>query len=154
MGKMRRCVPGKNTTLVDKTTFFLLPFLFTSLLTFTKYSSTLHSPPVRNSSHLDLLTPEQTEMLQETLDPPLRYFDGKTPFDQTVPSSFKGQVRDEEGTTLKAGWFGRRSASEVSSRRFFGEVLKMCFWKLAMMDHPDILILKVYDSYFQQAPLS
>ncbi|KAF9337798.1 hypothetical protein BG006_002518 [Podila minutissima] len=64
----------------------------------------------------------------------------------TVPSSFKGQARDEDAAAApKAGWFGRRSALEAScssAPRFTGEDIKTCFWKLTMMDHPDLIVLK------------
>jgi len=125
MGKMRRCVPEKNTMLIDKTIHFFcsLFFLLLPSLPLPKYSSILHSPPVRNNSHLDFLKKEMTyvqpvfptEGRLGHLTPSrprcckkfwIRLHDifvGKTPFDQTVPSSFKGQARDEEGTAPKVG---------------------------------------------------
>ncbi|KAF8920979.1 hypothetical protein BGZ52_011627, partial [Haplosporangium bisporale] len=61
-----------------------------------------------------------------------------------------GQARDEDAGAApapKASWFGRgKSASESSSApvppRFTGQDLYVCFWKLTMMDHPDLIILK------------
>ncbi|KAG0080878.1 hypothetical protein BGZ93_010378 [Podila epicladia] len=104
-------------------------------------------PPVLpTEGRLGHLTPEQTEKLQQFWVRLYDIFDGKTPFDQTVPSSFKGQARDEDTAVApKTGWFNRRSASEASSTsapRFTGEDLKTCFWKLTMMDHPDLIVLK------------
>ncbi|KAF9314898.1 hypothetical protein BG003_003707 [Podila horticola] len=101
-------------------------------------------PILPTEGRLGHLTPEQTEKLQQFWVRLYDIFDGKTPFDQTVPSSFKGQARDEDAAAApKVGWFGRRSASESSSApRFTGEDLKQCFWKLTMMDHPDVIVLK------------
>lgn len=108
-------------------------------------------PILPTEGRLGHLTPEQTEKLQQFWVRLYDIFDGKTPFDQTVPSSFKGQARDEDAAAApKVGWFGRRSASESSSApRFTGEDLKQCFWKLTMMDHPDVIVLKVNISHFR-----
>ncbi|KAF9322316.1 hypothetical protein BG006_002445 [Podila minutissima] len=113
-------------------------------------SSTYVKPAVITDGRLGHLTPEQTEKLQQFWIRLYEIFDGKTPFDQTVPSSFKGQARDEESGAApapKAGWFSRgKSASESSSApvapRFTGQDIYTCFWKLTMMDHPDLIVLK------------
>ncbi|KAG0255807.1 hypothetical protein BG011_004930, partial [Mortierella polycephala] len=102
------------------------------------------------------LTPEQTETLKQFWAQLYDVFNGKTPIDQTVPSSFKGQAREVEGDDASAapaapaqkpGWFSRgKSASETSTApaapRFTGQDLQKAFWKLTMMDHPDVLVLK------------
>ncbi|KAI9233650.1 MAG: CRAL-TRIO domain-containing protein [Podila humilis] len=113
-------------------------------------SSAYVKPAVITDGRLGHLTPEQTEKLQQFWVRLYDIFDGKTPFDQTAPSSFKGQARDEDAGAApapKASWFGRgKSASESSSApvppRFTGQDLYVCFWKLTMMDHPDLIILK------------
>jgi hypothetical protein len=98
------------------------------------------------------LTPEQTEKLQQFWVRLYDIFDGKTQFDQTAPSSFKGQARDEDTpatpSTEKKGWFGRGKATsdavtKEAAPRFTGAELQKTFWKLTMMDHPDMIVLKV-----------
>lgn len=116
-------------------------------------SSTYVKPAVITDGRLGHLTPEQTEKLQQFWVRLYDIFDGKTPFDQTAPSSFKGQARDEDAGASpapKAGWFSRgKSVSESSSApvapRFTGQDLYSCFWKLTMMDHPDLIVLKVHN---------
>ncbi|KAF9410843.1 hypothetical protein BGZ94_001514 [Podila epigama] len=106
-------------------------------------------PTIPTDGRLGHLTPEQTEKLQQFWVRLYDIFDGKTAFDQTVPSSFKGQAREEEGANAapapKAGWFGRKAAAADAAPvgpRFTGEEFKKCFWKLTMMDHPDMIVLK------------
>ncbi|KAF9289103.1 hypothetical protein BGZ68_010058 [Mortierella alpina] len=107
-------------------------------------------PVVLTEGRLGHLNQEQIEKLKQFWERLYDIFDGKTPFDQTAPSSFKGQARDEEGDAApaqKSGWFGRsKSASETSSApvapRFTGKDLYRTFWKLTMMDHPDLIVLK------------
>lgn len=116
-------------------------------------SSTYVKPAIITDGRLGHLTPEQTEKLQQFWVRLYDIFDGKTAFDQTAPSSFKGQARDEDAGAApapKSGWFGRgKSASESSSApvapRFTGQDLYVCFWKLTMMDHPDLIVLKVHN---------
>ncbi|KAG0343997.1 hypothetical protein BG004_004841 [Podila humilis] len=101
-------------------------------------------PILPTDGRLGHLTEEQTIQLQQFWGRLFDIFDGKAPFDQTVPSSFKGQARDEDPNAApKSGWFGRKAASESSTApRFTGQDLKLCFWKLTMMDHPDLIVLK------------
>lgn len=116
--------------------------------------STYVQPVAPTEGRLGHLTPEQTEKLQQFWVRLYDVFDGKTQFDQTAPSSFKGQARDDEvpaaAPAEKKGWFGRGKGPEAATKkeeapapRFTGEMLKHCFWKLTMMDHPDLLTLKV-----------
>ncbi|GJJ68145.1 hypothetical protein EMPS_00491 [Entomortierella parvispora] len=114
-------------------------------------TSTYVQPVISTDGRLGHLTPEQTIKLQQFWVKLFDIFDGKVQFDQTAPSSFKGQAREEEnadGTPAapvqKAGWFGRRTASESGpvAPRFTGPQLQKTFWKVAMMDHPDLLVLK------------
>jgi len=115
--------------------------------------STYVPPVISTDGRLGHLTPEQTIKLQQFWVKLYDIFDGKVQFDQTAPSSFKGQAREEEnadGTPVvpvqKSGWFSRgKSASESGSvtPRFTGTQLQKTFWKVAMMDHPDLLVLKV-----------
>ncbi|KAG0043441.1 hypothetical protein BGZ83_011406 [Gryganskiella cystojenkinii] len=114
--------------------------------------STYVPPVISNEGRLGHLTAEQTIKLQQFWVKLYDIFDGKTQFDQTAPSSFKGQAREEEnpdGTPAapvqKSGWFGRgKSASESGpvAPRFTGAQLHKTFWKLTMMDHPDLIVLK------------
>ncbi|KAG0085831.1 hypothetical protein BGZ92_008685 [Podila epicladia] len=111
-------------------------------------SSTYVKPAVITDGRLGHLTPEQTEKLQQFWIRLYEIFDGKIPFDQTAPSSFKGQARDEDAGAApapKAGWFSRgksESSSAPVTLRFTGQDLYTCFWKLTMMDHPDLIVLK------------
>ncbi|KAG0255085.1 hypothetical protein BG011_005327 [Mortierella polycephala] len=117
--------------------------------------STYVKPVAPTEGRLGHLTPEQTEKLQQFWVRLYDIFDGKTAFDQTAPSSFKGQNRDDDAAApapvQKAGWFGRgkSSASLTGSEkaaapapRFSGADIYKAFWKLTMMDHPDLLVLK------------
>lgn len=115
-------------------------------------NSTYVAPVLPVDGRLGHLTQEQTVKLQQFWVRLYDIFDGKTPFDQTAPSSFKGQARDEEGgdgapAPAKTGWFGRgKAASETAAApapRFTGAELHKTFWKLTMMDHPDLIVLKV-----------
>ncbi|KAF9917755.1 hypothetical protein FBU30_000546 [Linnemannia zychae] len=105
-------------------------------------------PVLPTDGRLGHLTQEQTVKLQQFWVRLYDIFDGKTPVDQTVPSSFKGQARDEEGgdgAPAKAGWFGRSKPAAESAPvgpRFTGADLYKTFWKLTMMDHPDLIVLK------------
>ncbi|KAG0304735.1 hypothetical protein BGZ99_002303, partial [Dissophora globulifera] len=113
--------------------------------------STYIQPVPVTEGRLGHLTPEQTEKLQQFWVRLYDVFDGKTQFDQTAPSSFKGQAREDDApatpSTEKKGWFSRSKAVETSSKevaapRFTGAELYKTFWKLTMMDHPDIIVLK------------
>lgn len=122
--------------------------------------STYVQPVVPTEGRLGHLTPEQTEKLQQFWVRLYDIFDGKTQFDQTAPSSFKGQNRDEDTPSTPApekksgGWFGRGKAAEAPKEkaaevaapapRFSGADIQKAFWKLTMMDHPDLIILKVH----------
>ncbi|KAF9422291.1 hypothetical protein BGZ76_003797 [Entomortierella beljakovae] len=107
-------------------------------------------PTLPTDGRLGHLTPEQTEKLKQFWVRLFDIFNGKTPFDQSAPSSFKGQHREEEGEAAaapeKKGWFGRgKSASEsstVAAPRFTGTDLYNEFWKVILMDHPDLIVLK------------
>ncbi|KAK3813492.1 MAG: CRAL/TRIO domain protein [Linnemannia elongata] len=114
-------------------------------------NSTYVAPVLPTDGRLGHLTQEQTVKLQQFWVRLYDIFDGKTPFDQTAPSSFKGQARDEEGgdgtpAPAKTGWFGRSKAASESAAppapRFTGAELHKTFWKLTMMDHPDLIVLK------------
>ncbi|KAF9947937.1 hypothetical protein BGZ65_008425, partial [Modicella reniformis] len=115
-------------------------------------SSTYVQPVAPTEGRLGHLTPEQTEKLQQFWVHLFDVFDGNVQFDQTAPSSFKGQTRDDDTpapATEKKGWFGRGKAEgakeekkEAPAPRFTGAQLKLTFWKLTMMDHPDLLVLK------------
>lgn len=115
--------------------------------------STYVKPVAPTEGRLGHLTPEQTEKLQQFWVRLYDIFDGKTQFDQTAPSSFKGQARDAEEAApveKKSGWFGRSKAAEPAAEkvaapapRFTGAQLQQTFWKLTMMDHPDLILLKV-----------
>ncbi|KAG0377661.1 hypothetical protein BGX24_005694 [Mortierella sp. AD032] len=114
-------------------------------------NSTYVAPVLPIDGRLGHLTQEQTVKLQQFWVRLYDIFDGKTPFDQTAPSSFKGQAREDgDGETpapAKTGWFGRgKAASEsngaVAAPRFTGAELHKTFWKLTMMDHPDLIVLK------------
>ncbi|KAG0075120.1 CRAL/TRIO domain protein [Linnemannia elongata] len=120
--------------------------------------STYVQPVAPTEGRLGHLTPEQTEKLQQFWVRLYDIFDGKTQFDQTAPSSFKGQNRDEDTPATPApekksgGWFGRGKAAEAPKEkaaevaapapRFSGADIQKAFWKLTMMDHPDLIILK------------
>ncbi|KAG0348488.1 hypothetical protein BG005_011507 [Podila minutissima] len=114
--------------------------------------STYVQPVAPTEGRLGHLTPEQTEKLQQFWVRLYDIFDGKTQFDQTAPSSFKGQARDTEEAApaeKKSGWFGRSKAAEPAvekaaapAPRFTGDQLQKVFWKLTMMDHPDLILLK------------
>ncbi|KAG0040687.1 hypothetical protein BGZ82_011225 [Podila clonocystis] len=92
--------------------------------------STYVKPVAPTEGRLGHLTPEQTEKLQQ----------------------FWGQARDAEEAApaeKKSGWFGRGKAAEpvaekaaAAAPRFTGDQLQKVFWKLTMMDHPDLIILK------------
>ncbi|KAF9144691.1 hypothetical protein BGX30_011891 [Mortierella sp. GBA39] len=114
-------------------------------------NSTYVVPVLPTDGRLGHLTQEQTVKLQQFWVRLYDIFDGKTPFDQTAPSSFKGQARDEEGgdgapAPVKTGWFGRGKAASESvaapAPRFTGAEMYKTFWKLTMMDHPDLIVLK------------
>ncbi|GJJ75557.1 hypothetical protein EMPS_07915 [Entomortierella parvispora] len=116
-------------------------------------TSTYVKPVLPTEGRLGHLTPEQTEKLQQFWVRLYDIFDGKTQFDQTAPSSFKGQARDEDTPApapAKSGWFGRSKSTETASEktvaapapRFTGAELQKTFWKLTMMDHPDLILLK------------
>ncbi|KAF9908040.1 hypothetical protein EC991_010284 [Linnemannia zychae] len=114
-------------------------------------NSTYVAPVLPVDGRLGHLTQEQTVKLQQFWARLYDIFDGKTPFDQTAPSSFKGQARDDgEGADApapaKTGWFGRGKAAEsngvAAAPRFTGAELHKTFWKLTMMDHPDLIVLK------------
>ncbi|KAF9973704.1 hypothetical protein BGZ73_003037 [Actinomortierella ambigua] len=116
-------------------------------------TSTYVQPAVITEGRLGHLKPEQIAMLQQFWVRLYDIFDGKAQFDQTAPSSFKGQARDEDAAAPqpeKKGWFGRgkkeASTSEKAPQevapRFTGEDLYKTFWKLTMMDHPDMIVLK------------
>ncbi|KAF9430884.1 hypothetical protein BGZ94_002725 [Podila epigama] len=133
-------------------------------------ASSLAQPTVVPEGRLGNLTPEQTEKLRQFWLCLYDVFDGKTPFDQTVPSSSKGQTREQSvyrDTASAPGssshlappaapvnkraslWLGRSKApQEVSSSivhtmpRFTGRDMYLCFWRLVMMDHPDRLVLR------------
>ncbi|KAG0006011.1 hypothetical protein BGZ80_008582 [Entomortierella chlamydospora] len=118
-------------------------------------TSTYVQPTLPTDGRLGHLTPEQTEKLKQFWVRLYDIFDGKTAFDQTAPSSFKGQAREDEGEPApapeKKGWFGRgKSASESSTAsapvaataRFSGNDIYQAFWKVTMMDHPDLIALK------------
>jgi len=117
--------------------------------------STYVKPVAPTEGRLGHLTPEQTEKLQQFWVRLYDIFDGKTQFDQTAPSSFKGQARDAEEAApveKKSGWFGRSKAAEPAAEkvaapapRFTGAQLQQTFWKLTMMDHPDLILLKVQE---------
>lgn len=117
--------------------------------------STYIKPVVPTEGRLGHLTVEQTEKLQQFWVRLYDIFDGKTQFDQTAPSSFKGQNRDDDAPApvpeKKSGWFGRGKAAEpteapkeAAAPRFTGADLQKAFWKLTMMDHPDLILLKVW----------
>ncbi|KAF9126066.1 hypothetical protein BGW39_006961 [Mortierella sp. 14UC] len=115
-------------------------------------NTTYVAPVLPVDGRLGHLTQEQTVKLQQFWVRLYDIFDGKTPFDQTAPSSFKGQARDDgengdAAAPVKTGWFGRsKAASEsngaVAAPRFTGAELHKTFWKLTMMDHPDLIVLK------------
>ncbi|KAG0206006.1 hypothetical protein BGX28_002508 [Mortierella sp. GBA30] len=112
-------------------------------------NSTCVPPLLPTEGRLGYLTLEQSEKLKQFWARLYDVFDGKAPFDQTAPSSFKGQAREDDkeyspAPTQKTWWFGRsKSASESSSGpvapRFTVEELHQAFWKLTMMDHPDMI---------------
>ncbi|KAF9204176.1 hypothetical protein BGZ49_005597, partial [Haplosporangium sp. Z 27] len=117
--------------------------------------STYVQPVAPTEGRLGHLTPEQTEKLQNFWVRLYEIFDGKAQFDQTAPSSFKGQSRDEDAPApaaeKKSGWFGRGKAAatpaaevakEAPAARFTGADIQLAFWKLTMMDHPDLIVLK------------
>ncbi|KAG9322845.1 hypothetical protein KVV02_008788 [Mortierella alpina] len=115
--------------------------------------STYIKPVVPTEGRLGHLTLEQTEKLQQFWVRLYDIFDGKTQFDQTAPSSFKGQNREDDTPASvpekKSGWFGRGKAAEPTETpkeapapRFTGADLQKAFWKLTMMDHPDLILLK------------
>ncbi|KAF9114523.1 hypothetical protein BGX27_010580 [Mortierella sp. AM989] len=113
--------------------------------------STYVQPVAPTEGRLGHLTPEQTEKLQQFWVRLYDIFDGKTEFDQTAPSSFKGQVRDEDTPAPEkksGGWFGKKAAPAPEAKavapvvRFTGEDIKKAFWKMTMMDHPDLIVLK------------
>ncbi|KAG0361664.1 CRAL-TRIO domain-containing protein [Gamsiella multidivaricata] len=114
--------------------------------------STYVQPVLSTDGRLGHLTEEQTEKLKQFWVRLFDIFDGKALFDQTAPSSFKGQAREEDNGEIapaqKSGWFGRgKSASESGSAivvapQFTGQDLYKAFWKMIMMDHPDLIVLK------------
>ncbi|KAF9172264.1 hypothetical protein BGX20_005999 [Mortierella sp. AD010] len=116
--------------------------------------STYVQPVAPTEGRLGHLTTEQTEKLQNFWIRLYDIFDGKTQFDQTAPSSFKGQARDDDAAApapeKKSGWFGRKekaapaaeATKEAPAVRFTGADLHKAFWKLTMMDHPDLIVLK------------
>ncbi|KAF9431555.1 hypothetical protein BGZ76_000153 [Entomortierella beljakovae] len=114
--------------------------------------STATAPVAPTQGRLGHLTPEQTEKLQQFWANLYDIFDGKVVIDQVAPSSFKGQNRDEDTPApaeKKSGWFGKKAAAPAPvaapkeiAPKFTGEVLQKAFWKITMMDHPDLIILK------------
>ncbi|KAF9583518.1 hypothetical protein BGW38_009285 [Lunasporangiospora selenospora] len=115
--------------------------------------STYVQPVPVTDGRLGHLTPEQTEKLQQFWVRLYDIFDGKTAFDQTAPSSFKGQNRDEDTpkeAPKSGGWFSRGKATPAAETasvsepapRFTGADLYKTYWKLTMMDHPDLIVLK------------
>ncbi|KAF9914899.1 hypothetical protein BX616_007339 [Lobosporangium transversale] len=109
-------------------------------------NSTYIQPIISTDGTLGHLTPEQTETLKQFWACLYDIFDGKTAFDQTIPTSFKGQAQEEPNALVqKSSWFGRGKPASESGPvvpRFTGEDLKKAYWKLTMMDHPDVVILK------------
>ncbi|KAG0286704.1 hypothetical protein BGZ98_004979 [Dissophora globulifera] len=105
-------------------------------------------PVLPTEGRLGYLTEGETEKLKQFWVRLFDIFDEKTPFDQTAPSSFKGQARDDENgdaaPVQKSGWFGRGKAADsaVEKPRFTGKDLHHTFWKMTMMDHPDMIVLK------------
>jgi hypothetical protein len=156
-----------------------------------KRRSTYTSPPQSNDGRLGYLTNDQVEKLQQFWIKLYEIFDGRTPFDQSAPSSYKGQPLDDnnedgmspEGSIINSmngghgdvatsptspkspkasfssGWLSNSSSSVSSNSnsngdskynrrsrvtpRFTGSQLHRTFWKLAMMEHPDMIVLKV-----------
>ncbi|KAF9091047.1 hypothetical protein BGX27_002083, partial [Mortierella sp. AM989] len=114
--------------------------------------STYVKPTLPTDGRLGHLTPEQTEKLKQFWVRLYEIFDDKATFDQTAPSSFKGQAREGEEAAPapeKKGWFSRgKSASESGTEvvapapRFSGKDMYEAFWKVTMMDHPDLIALK------------
>ncbi|KAF9948760.1 hypothetical protein BGZ65_007852 [Modicella reniformis] len=111
------------------------------------FSTPTYIPPIlRTDGRLGHLTPEQTEKLKLLWIQLFDIFDGKTPFDQSAPTSFKGQAREDDspgaGPLQLYAWFGRWRNSSSLTQRFTGEELYNSFWKLPLLEHPDSVILK------------
>ncbi|KAG0227809.1 CRAL-TRIO domain-containing protein [Mortierella sp. GBAus27b] len=102
-------------------------------------------PVLRTDGRLGHLTPEQVDKLKEFWICVYDIFDGKMTFDQTAPTSFKGQVREEDTETTAGvlSWFGRSfRGTTTSTVRFSGQDLYKAFWKMIIMEHPDAVLLK------------
>ncbi|KAI8604360.1 CRAL/TRIO domain protein, partial [Dissophora ornata] len=107
-------------------------------------------PVLPTEGRLGYLTPEQTQQLKQFWACLYDIFDGVVPFDQTAPSSLKGQIREDDSAdgavVQKSGWFGRTktvAAINVPEKiRFTGQDLQKAFWKTTMANHPDSVVLK------------
>ncbi|KAF9991233.1 hypothetical protein BGZ75_002861 [Mortierella antarctica] len=110
-----------------------------------------YTPPVTSTNgHHGHLSPEQSFMLRLFWGRLYEIFDGKALCDQTIPISFKGEtavdssVSDPSGAASK-GWLTFANSSPAANPpapRFTGSELYNIFWKLAMMSHPDRIVLK------------
>ncbi|KAG0326912.1 hypothetical protein BGZ99_008821 [Dissophora globulifera] len=119
-------------------------------------------PIAPTEGHIGHLTREQTKTLQEFWIRIYDIFDGRTLCDSVLPASFKGQVSQSEDSSqvLQApaqtpGWFGFGSSASSSSThsslpsgsvtptlQFSGEKLHKTFWKMNIMNNPDMIALK------------
>ncbi|KAF9345128.1 hypothetical protein BGX34_005007 [Mortierella sp. NVP85] len=104
-------------------------------------------PTLRTDGRLGYLTPDQTEKLKQLWICIYDIFDGKATFDQSAPTSFKGQVREEETPEAPSsgplGWFGRNFKNNgPTGPRFTGQDLYKSFWAYMTQDHPDTVLLK------------
>jgi len=105
-------------------------------------------PTLRTDGRLGYLTPDQTEKLKQLWICIYDIFDGKATFDQAAPTSFKGQVREEDAPEAPSsgplGWFGRSFRNNgPTGPRFNGQDLYKSFWAFMTQDHPDTVLLKV-----------
>lgn len=188
----------------------LEPIVFHIMAPEQKTTSSYSPPSQATDGRLGYLTNQQVEKLQQFWVKLYEIFDGKTAFDQSAPSSYKGQPLDDEeadrmspdGSCINSinsngsrngsisinggnygavatstppspkspksssGWLSNNSnnSSSISSSssgnsrnrnstvapRFTGAQLHRTFWKLAMMEHPDMIVLKVppFDSRY------
>lgn len=122
--------------------------------------STISMPAIFTDGQLGHLTPEQTEKLQTFWVRIYEVFDGDVEIDQTVPTSFKGQEApstpvEKVEKAEKRGWLFRKTSSpappspapsesskDISKIRFTGADIQKAFWRVTMMTHPDVFVLK------------
>lgn len=185
--------PPSHRSTCNTITFFI--FIQSRDTTMAQEENPCMPPAQNNDGRLGYLTNGQVHKLQQFWIKLYEIFDGKTPFDQSAPSSYKGQAQDndEDGMSpdgsfisstengasksingngafailppspkspkSSSGWPSNSSSnvsgasSNKSNRnskvapRFTGAQLHRTFWKLAMMEHPDMIMLKVHISF-------